>query len=506
MTTPLKPSKKKILLIGSGMMTGPYIEYLLNNESNYITVASNLRNLLNDTLKRFQGKNIQGLLLDITKEEEKLKELISEHDIVASFVPPSLHPIIAKSCLEVGRNMITTSYVSQYMKDISKDVIKKGLIFYNEIGLDPGLDHVICHKVIEEEERKGNKILSFESWCGALPAPEVCDNPFRYKFSWSPKGALLAMNNSISQLINGVEVRLPSQLTLTNTINKDFHPSIKLEGYYNRDSFPYIDTYHVHKSSTVIRGTLRYQGSTFAFQLLKNIGLYDDTPFKSMITSSSSGVMNTFKDYIVYYMSSKSTKSKIDLDCSEYVYSNQVNLPESLTCPNQQRFYYRLSIFSLSFLDNNYILQQGGYENCLEKAIQVYSFLNLYDKDNLLNNFSSPIDALADLLEKKLIMNEKDRDMDFMTNIFEILCSDGTIKQRKIDMIAFGKQDNGGFSATAITVGTPSAVVTQMILNNQIKDRGVLTPTCVEVGRVVLDEIEKYGVRIYENSHRRIKF
>lgn len=488
--------QNKVLLIGSGMVTGPYIEYLLKDSRNYITVASNLQNLLDDTLRKFSGRNIFGVILDITKEDKKLYELIKEHDIIASFVPPFLHPIVAKVCLEVGRNMITSSYVSPYMKEIESQVKKKDLVFFNEIGLDPGLDHVICHKVIHEEEQKGNKIVAFESWCGALPSPEVCNNPFRYKFSWSPKGALIAMNNSISQLVNGKEVCLDNMKTLTNTENKQFHPSITLEGYYNRDSFPYKEMYGLHHAHTIIRGTLRYRGSAFAFQLLKNIGFYEQSPINKE--------HSTLKDVVLSFVKSKSGKAPFQSISSNH--QSDYLIPEKLRCSEKQQFYFNLASFALSSLDKNYIDIQGGYKFCFERAVEVFEFLDLFEENNKISDYNSPLDAISTVLESKLKMEEGERDMDFMTNEFTILTKEGELKKRKLDLLVFGNLNNSGYSATALTVGTPAAIVTQLILDGKVSQRGIVTPTCPRIGGIVLSEMSKMGIKITEDYSRVAKF
>lgn len=518
----------KILLIGSGMMSGPFIEYILKDSKNKLTIASNLRGSLNYFLKKFAGKNVVGVELDVVKQEDKLAKLVSENFLVISFVPPFLHPIIAKKCLELNRHMLTSSYVSPYMKDISEEVKQKGLIFFNEAGLDPGLDHIITHKVIHEEYKKGNKIIAFESWCGALPAPECSSsNPFLYKFSWSPRGALIAMNNSISQYINGKEYKLDNTKTLINMVKRDFHPILQFEGYYNRDSFPYIQQYGLNDAHTVIRGTLRYKGTTFAFQSLKHIGMFNLSPISKNL--------KTWKDYIENFVNyngnynnnvnktnSNKSVNKVNLVKKDHFYNLNIQIPKLISEENEEKeekdkkiknikkdeklFLINLCIYNLSLFESSFIEANGGYKHLLERTYQIYSYLDLHKSNNFIKNYNSCLDATSALLESKLKMDEDERDMDFMQNIFTILTKDNKVINRTLDLLVFGNHNNSGYSATAITVGTPAAIVAQMIIDGKIKDRGVLTPTDPDLGNYILKKLEGMKIYVTERKFKEAKF
>ena len=165
-----------------------------------------------------------------------LKKLVSRSDIVVSYIPAFLHLHVAKECLEEGKHLLTASYISPELRELDSKVKEKNLVFMNEIGLDPGLDHIIAHKVINEARANNEKILSYQSWCGALVAPENANNPLMYKFSWSPRGVLMALKNNASFLENGKVINMESNSLLTNTVNKKFHKCYDFEGYYNRNS------------------------------------------------------------------------------------------------------------------------------------------------------------------------------------------------------------------------------------------------------------------------------
>jgi len=180
-------TNKKILVLGSGMMVEPLLDYLLQRKENTITLGSNIITAAQEICQRKDISRCIPVEVDVVKDSSKLKKLVEEHNIVISYVPPTFHMYIANACLDVGRNLITASYISPEMQKIDDEVKSKGLIFMNEIGLDPGLDHIFAHKVINEANKNGEKVISYESWCGALVATEYATNPLMYKFSWSTK-------------------------------------------------------------------------------------------------------------------------------------------------------------------------------------------------------------------------------------------------------------------------------------------------------------------------------
>jgi saccharopine dehydrogenase-like NADP-dependent oxidoreductase len=270
--------------------------------------------------------------------------------------------------------MITTSYIAENIMKLDKEVKEANLIFMNEIGLDPGIDHLITHKVINEAKRKEQKILSYESWCGALCAPEYLDNPLLYKFSWSPRGVLIALKNEARQMINGKVIQIPSNEVLTNTVNKRFHPCFSFEGYYNRDSFMYKDIYDLKDATTVIRGTIRYKGFGFIFQCLKNLSFFDLDKFQETYLS--------WKDYLIINI----IKKNIDI----INYLKQVYLNNFLECmikdeekedPNENIFYLDLCLFALSKFKSSYLIEHG-FNNLLNDLLPVLRYLELFNEKN----------------------------------------------------------------------------------------------------------------------------
>jgi saccharopine dehydrogenase (NADP+, L-glutamate forming) len=195
-----------------------------------------------------------------TDDTVTLEKLVNEHDIAVSFLPYRYHVLVAKTCIKYKKPLVTTSYVQPEMKALDEDAKKAGVILLNEIGLDPGIDHMTAMKIIDHIHDKGGKVEEFYSLCGALPAPEATVNPMKYKFSWSPKGVVLASRNSASYLKKGKQVIIESINLFKDRFSYNFQGLGELEVYPNRDSISYIDIYGIPEASTMYRGTFRYKG------------------------------------------------------------------------------------------------------------------------------------------------------------------------------------------------------------------------------------------------------
>ena len=175
----------KILLLGAGLVTRPLSEYLLKIPNFRLTVATRTP----DKAYALIGDNPRGMAipLDMEKEPARLHELVEESDLAISLLPPIYHPVVAEACIKCETDMLTTSYVSPKMHELDEPARKAGILILNEIGLDPGIDHMSAMRIIDHVRNSGGKITGFRSYCGGLPAPEANDNPYGYKFSWSPR-------------------------------------------------------------------------------------------------------------------------------------------------------------------------------------------------------------------------------------------------------------------------------------------------------------------------------
>uniref|UniRef100_A0A8C1JHI3 Aminoadipate-semialdehyde synthase n=1 Tax=Cyprinus carpio TaxID=7962 RepID=A0A8C1JHI3_CYPCA len=275
-----KGGMKRVLLLGAGYVSGPVIEYLTRDAGTQVTVASNLLNQAEDMAAKYP--NTIAMMLDITRQESHLESLIKDHDIVISMLPYAFHPQVAKHCIKMKVNMVTASYLSPAMKELQKSAEDAGITIVNEMGLDPGIDHMLAMECIDQAKADGCTVETYSSFCGGLPAPECSDNPLRYKFSWSPYGVLL---NTISPAIylkdNQVVSVPPGGALLDVTKPMDFMPGFNLEGFPNRDSTKYAQPYGIESAHTLIRGTLRFRVFMLIgrfFNIFIRLGMLSEEP------------------------------------------------------------------------------------------------------------------------------------------------------------------------------------------------------------------------------------
>lgn len=269
------------MIVGAGRVAAPLVEYLHRDKSVGITVACEKKDLGDNLARAFPG--IQSIYLNALENSSALEEIVNKADVAVSILPANLHHIVAKACIKEGTNMVTASYMSQEMKNLHKEAVDAGITVLNEIGLDPGIDHLLALECIQEVQQAGGRITSFESFCGGLPAPEFSDNPLRYKFSWSPRGALLNTVSSARYLSKGQIVEISSGGELMNTTKTlDFLPGFNLEGFPNRDSTIYAKYYGIEDALTVLRGTIRYTGFAQAARMLQFLGLLDPEPHPAL--------------------------------------------------------------------------------------------------------------------------------------------------------------------------------------------------------------------------------
>ena len=216
----------------------------------------------------------EALRLDL-RDKASLKKEIRESDVVVSLVPYAFHPFIAKLCIQLRKNMVTTSYAGETMKSLDEEARKAAIVILNEVGLDPGIDHMEAARIIHEVKARGERILGFMSYCGGLPAPESNTNPFGYKFSWSPRGVLLAGKSAARYLKDGQEVFVPAGSLFSHPAMISIEGLGEFEGYPNRDSLPYIELYGIPHTRTLFRGTLRYPGWCKTLEKISQLGLLD---------------------------------------------------------------------------------------------------------------------------------------------------------------------------------------------------------------------------------------
>lgn len=253
---------KNVLVLGAGYVSRPLIEYLTRDEEIHVTIASELSGPGEAIASR--SKNISSVVLDITKRADSLAELISNADLVVSLLPYSLHPLVAKQCIACHKNMVTASYLTPAMKELHQAALDAQVTILNEVGLDPGIDHLLAMECFQQVTNNGGRIKSFVSYCGGLPAPESAENPLKYKFSWNPKGVLLNCLSGARWIEKGQVNEIDSGGSLLDSAKElDFLTAFNLEGFPNRDSIVYKKVYGIDNVETILRGTLRYERAAY---------------------------------------------------------------------------------------------------------------------------------------------------------------------------------------------------------------------------------------------------
>lgn len=431
---------KKILLLGAGMVAKPITDYLLTNHYQ-LTIASRTIEKAENLIKgRTNGKAVAWTVDDLTT----LDQMVAEHDLVVSLLPYTFHATVAKTCIKHKKHMVTTSYVSDEMKALDQAAKNAGILILNEIGVDPGFDHMTAMRIIDKVHAGGGKIKEFYSLCGALAAPEEADNPFRYKFSWSPRGVIMAGNNGAKFLKNGEVIEIPTENLFKNPLQIDFPEVGKMEVYPNRDSLAYIELYHLPDVETMFRGTFRYPNWCESMDAMKTLGLV------SYEKQNLEG--KTYKEIVA---------EKIG------VYPGNV----------KEKVAERLNI-----------------ELC-NPAIVAMEWLGYFSNDRIGMKEGSTFDITAELMLKKMMLPEGARDMVIMLHSFLVEKADGTKEVVKSRLLDFATKED---TSIARTVALPAAIAVKMILEGEIKDTGVHIPVAKSIYEPVLNELEKLGISMTE--------
>ena len=264
----------KVLVLGAGLVAGPTVQYLLDHGF-FVTVVSIEAATAEALIKKHP--NGRALVMDVN-DRLALGELIAGHDLAVSLLPAVMHVMVAEICITKRKHLVTASYVKPEMKALHEAAIEAGVLLLNEIGLDPGIDHMSAMEVIHRAAREGGKVVEFSSSCGGLPAPDANDNPLGYKFSWSPRGVLLAARNSARFLKEGKIVEIPDEELFDHYSTVQIGDLGDFEVYPNRNSLDYIDIYGLHEARGVFRGTIRNVGHCESWRKMVDFGLFDDKP------------------------------------------------------------------------------------------------------------------------------------------------------------------------------------------------------------------------------------
>lgn len=442
---------RNILIIGAGRSASSLIKYLLEKsdaEKLHITIGDLSLELAQK--KTQNHKNASAIAFDIFNENQRREE-IQKADIVISMLPAHLHIEVAKDCIAYKKHMVTASYISDAMQSLDHAVKENNLIFMNEIGLDPGIDHLSAMKVIDEIREKGGKIILFESFCGGLVAPESDTNLWNYKFTWAPRNVVLAGQGGAAKFIQeGTYKYIPYHKLFRRTEFLEVDGYGKFEGYANRDSLKYRSVYGLNDALTVFRGTIRRVGFSKAWDMFVQLGMTDD----SYVIDDSETM--SYREFVNLFLPYHPTDSI------------EIKLRHKLRIDQDDVMWDKL--LELDLLNSNKII---GLKN------------------------ATPAQVLEKILSDSWALQPDDKDMIVMYHKigYEL---NGEKKQIDATMVCLG--DDQTYTAMAKTVGLPVAMATLQILNGNIKTPGVQLPLNKEVYLPILEELEDYGVIFNEKN------
>ncbi|MCJ1362973.1 Saccharopine dehydrogenase [NADP(+), L-glutamate-forming] [Acarospora aff. strigata] len=447
-----RSANKSILLLGAGFVTRPTAQ-ILSDDGLKVTVACRT---LESAKKLSEGlKNAHPISLDVTNTKA-LDHEVSKHGVVVSLIPYTHHATVIKSAIRNKTNVVTTSYVSPAMMALDAEAKEAGITVMNEIGLDPGIDHLYAVKTIDEVHQAGGKITSFLSYCGGLPAPEDSDNPLGYKFSWSSRGVLLALRNAAKYYKDGNIVDIESKDLMSTAKPYFIYPGYAFVAYPNRDSTPYRERYNIPEAQTIIRGTLRYQGFPEFVRTLVDIGFLSDDS-KDFLQPSAQSL--SWKDATAKILEATSS-SEDDLVWAIHTKTTFTDTEEK------------------------------------NRIVAGLRWIGLFSNEpaELRGN---PLDTLCATLEKKMQYETGERDMVMLQHKFEIEKKDGSKETRTSTLVDYA--DPKGYSAMAKLVGVPCAVAVLKVLDGTIKEKGILAPMTPELNNPIMQELkEKYGIEMKE--------
>lgn len=442
---------RKILVIGSGKSTSYLVKYLLDkstSEDLYITVGDINVELAKKSIG--SHKNAQAISLDVFNESSR-GNAIQDADIVVSMLPARFHIEVAKDCITYNKNMVTASYVSSEMEALDAAVKAKGLIFMNEIGVDPGIDHMSAMQVIDKIRDNGGELILFESFTGGLVAPESDNNLWNYKFTWNPRNVVVAGQGGAAKFLQeGKYKYIPYNRLFRRTEFLEIDGYGRFEGYANRDSLKYQSVYGFNYIKTLYRGTIRRVGFSRAWNIFVQLGMTDDS-----YTIDESENMS-YRDFVNAF------------------------LPYSPTDSVELKFRHSLKI------DQDDIIWEKLEE------LDIFSSTKMVGLKK-----ATPAQILQKILIDSWTLSQDDKDMIVMYHKFGYKLN-GKTYQIDSTMVTIGQDQT--YTAMAKTVGLPVAMATLGILNGKIKTPGVQIPISKEVYTPILKELEEYGILFSEKE------
>jgi saccharopine dehydrogenase (NADP+, L-glutamate forming) len=441
---------KNLLIIGAGRSATILINYILEQAKQnnfFVTIADADIELAQKKIK--DHPNGRAIWLDASKPNDR-REVINRHDVVVSLLPPQMHLEVAQDCIVLGKHMVTASYVSKQVFRLGDEARQRALVFMNELGLDPGIDHMSAMQRIHQIQANGGKITSFHSYTGGLVAPESDDNPWHYKFSWNPRNVVLAGQGTAQFLEEGKLKYIPYRRLFRQYRLIDIPEMGQWEVYANRDSLMYKEAYGLQNIKTLFRGTIRHVGFCDAWNALVRIGLTDATfPIVDSDKLTYHDLMEAF------------------LGISQHTGSVKDRVAKMIeTEPNSE-------------------------------IMQKLEWLGLFSKKRIKVQNATPSLILERLLLEKWGLQPNDQDMVIMQHVFEYELNR---KKKKLTSTLVMKGHNSEETAMSTLVGLPLGIFVKLLMQGKISTTGVNIPTMPEVYEPIMAELETFGVKFIEEE------
>lgn len=440
---------KRILVVGAGRSSVYLIDYLLDHAYQYkwhIVVGDYNKDLASQRVAHH--KSSSAIFFNVNDSSQRFSE-IKKSDIVISMLPPDMHYLIAQDCVVLSKNLVTASYVSSKVQALDKKAKKKNILLLNELGLDPGIDHMSAMQMIDNIKRQEGKIKSFKSFCGGLIHPDYDDNIWNYKFTWNPRNVVLAGKGNSQFLQNNIQKELSYKQVFNHTEDVYIPDLGHFEGYPNRDSLHYQKAYGLEGLSCILRGTLRKKGFCKSWNMFVQLGITkDDTIIKG-------SDQLTYRKYFSMFLKPEAGVSLEEAFCKKF----------------------NISKNSIEF--------------------QKIEWLDLFSEKKIQIPEATSAQILQYILEKKWKLSLQDRDMIVMQHQFEYLLKNKSHKSES-SLVVYGEGSEK--TAMAKTVGLPVAIAAKLILNNQLTLKGVCIPVYKEIYEPVLNELKQLGILFNETS------
>ena len=439
---------KKILVLGAGRSSTDLIHYLISvSEEKKIKIRVGDIDIEMARQRTGNHPATECFALNASDDEQRRNE-ISQADLVISMLPALMHVAVAKDCITAGKNVITPSYVSDEMWTLEAEAKSKGVLLLNEMGVDPGIDHMSAMKIIHHLESLGAVIDSFESFTGGLIAPESDDNPWNYKITWNPRNVVLAGYGGTAKYQQDGELKfIPYHRLFERIIPIHIDRYGSFDGYANRDSLKYRKIYGLESIPTLLRGTLRRNGFCKAWNVLVQLGLTDD--------------------------------------------SFEIENPQNIT-------WRQLTASFLNLKSTDDVV--NGVRNDLkvdEVSMEKLVWLGIFSDEKLDIEKGTPAVALQKLIEKKWILDSDDKDMLVMWHRFRYQLHSKRFELQSA-MVDIGLSQMN--TAMSRTVGLPIGIAAIMVLEGKLKLTGIHMPVIPEIYIPVLNELEKFNIRFVETT------